>query len=208
MQAGYYVGGIVGIGTNTTICNCYVTGYLKGYFVSGIIGNATNCLIANCFSTAKVGGNYNGCISGYTVNSTITNCFFNKDIQGKSTSDIATPTSTHAFETGTITRRLNEYVEASDIPNLLHWTQDASADTIPQFSPATKYNDKEADGELKIFGIRKAIVVHSSNKRNLTVCDLTGKIIYNREIENGTIITIPVAKGIYIANGVKVIVTE
>ena len=63
-----HVGGVVGYITNSSINNCYVTGYVDGkYKVGGIAGNSIHTTIGGCYTTCSVysNGNYAGGIAGY-----------------------------------------------------------------------------------------------------------------------------------------------
>ena len=93
-QGAQYVGGIIGYAQDTTITNCYNTGYIRGLsHVGGVVGSAGftsgNISITNCYntgsvisiatSTSNVGG-----VLGYALYSiiAITNCYNTGDVSG------------------------------------------------------------------------------------------------------------------------------
>ena len=68
-------GGLVGFCGDTTISDCFVSGFCYGPILGGLIGYSSNSTISNCsVNNSKVGSGVGGLVS-INNNSTISNCF-------------------------------------------------------------------------------------------------------------------------------------
>lgn len=83
------VGGLIGMSSNSTINNCYATGFISGLSSSwggfgGLVGNLSSSTIDNCYSAVNVsGGSGVGSLIGQAYNSsTISNCYATGNVNG------------------------------------------------------------------------------------------------------------------------------
>ena len=133
VNGGYYVGGIAGNVSNSTITNCYSMGNItatssySSYYSGGIAGYASNSVIINCYSTGNISsGSHSGGIAGFVWNnSEITNCHSMGTITATATSKYGdsysggiagyvsgSNTITGCYSTGTITATAIIYGES------------------------------------------------------------------------------------------------
>jgi hypothetical protein len=81
------LGGLIGVGMNTTIDQCFLTGTVRGRdIVGGLIGEGQFVTITNSYVDATVsssGSHSGGLLGQTTANATITNCYFSGSIAGK-----------------------------------------------------------------------------------------------------------------------------
>ncbi|MCL2131425.1 MAG: T9SS type A sorting domain-containing protein [Lentimicrobiaceae bacterium] len=87
-----YVGGLVGVGSGSSISNCYVIGNISGgmgYCIGGLVGafgNSYHDIINGCYFIGNVNAPYSalvGGLIGYVVYSTISNCYAVGNVSGK-----------------------------------------------------------------------------------------------------------------------------
>ncbi|MEI7024762.1 S-layer homology domain-containing protein [Paenibacillus sp. y28] len=84
----YVVGGLVGISVNSnTISNSYVSGSVSGeYAVGGLVGNGAQSTISNSYAAGSVSGQDTvGGLIGYGAHSTISNSYATGDVSGDQT---------------------------------------------------------------------------------------------------------------------------
>ncbi|MFP4664317.1 MAG: cadherin domain-containing protein [Bacteroidales bacterium] len=80
-------GGLIGMGIETMINNCMVSGTIDGeYYIGGLAGHLMNSNVSNCFTTGNIKGhNSIGGFIGYSLNTNVNNSYSTSNVEPTST---------------------------------------------------------------------------------------------------------------------------
>lgn len=198
--AGYNIGGITGIATNSVISNCFVTGHIEGYFLGGIAGMADNCAISNCYCDCYVNGNYPGYVLGYNINTTLSNCFFNQDVECNGVVHDAVGLNEESMYSGNLAEKLNDYVLLNGGDTLQSWCHSIEERSLPcYYCPS---GTKETASELENLYIQDNSLYFSLKKeRKIQIYDLSGRLYISQKFPSGEHCITTLPKGNYILLG-------